>query len=120
MKTLNTLALFCLALTGFSAAALASTPDDCKGKPGDCATTFAHQSYISVSRPDRLNLVILKQDQAPVAVRLYNAEGDELLRTRVQADSALLPINIADLPAGTYTVKMTHGSQIETDTFTVE
>lgn len=119
MKNLKTLALSFIAVAGFSAAAFATAPDECKGKPGECASLFTHHSYISVSKPDRLNVVILKQDQRPVSVRIYNADGDELMRTQVSADSALLPVNIADLPAGTYTLKMMRDAQVETDSFTV-
>lgn len=120
MKNLRTLALTVAASFSFFASALANVPSGNEGRPAQGLTAFAHRSFISADRPDRLCLIVEKAEDAPVQVRVLNAAGEELYATSIRENAALKPIRLTYLEPGTYTLEMTRGSQVETDSFTVK
>ena len=122
MKTLATLALSLFATAASVTAGQASdlcTPEESKSAKAPL-TAFAHQSFLSSTHPDRLCLIILKHEAEPVQVAILDAGQNEIYATVIRADSALKPFNISALEAGTYTLRMRRGSQVELDTFQVK
>lgn len=118
MKTLFTFAL--AAFVSFSAAtASASAPEDTKA-PAQGLTAFAHNTYMSTTRPGHLNLIIQKNEDAPVQVRIFDAEGNEIYRTAIKENAVLKPLNVTRLDAGTYTLELRRGTQVEHDSFEVK
>jgi hypothetical protein len=107
MKTLFTFALVLAPTVGaiFSASA----------EENPCATkvvrTFSSNAYISTTHPDRLNVIVVKQDAEPVLVRLLD-EDRTLVYTTHNKISALQPLNIKNLVPGTYTVEIARDGQI--------
>lgn len=118
MKTLFTLAL--AAFVSFSAATASATAPEDSAAPAQGLTAFAHNTFMSTTRPGHLNVIIQKNEAAPVQVRIYDASGAELYRTSIKENAVLKPMNVTNLEAGTYTVELRRGTQVERDSFEVK
>ena len=81
---------------------------------------FAHNAFMSTTRPGTLWLITVKKESVPVHVAIQSLQGHTLAAFMVSQNGVMQAVDCTSLPAGQYKLVMERGTQLETDTFEVK